>query len=49
MKILISAMLGPVEGKALLTIREDKHVEKHDTLGAEFRSHSTQSVVADDA
>ena len=49
MKVLISAMLGPVKGKALLTIREDNHVEKPDTLEPEFRSHPTQSVVADDA
>jgi hypothetical protein len=42
-------MLRPVEGKALLTIREDNHVEKHDTLEAEFRCHPPQSVVADDA
>jgi hypothetical protein len=41
MKVLISAMLGPVKGKAFLTIREDNHVENHDTLEAEFRSHPT--------
>ena len=49
MKGLISAMLGSVKGEVLLTIREGNHVEKSDTLDAEFRSHPTQSVVADDA
>jgi hypothetical protein len=49
MKGLISAMLGSVKGEVLLTIREGNHVEKSDTLEAEFRSHPTQSVVADDA
>jgi hypothetical protein len=49
MKILISAMLGPVKGEALLTIREGNHVEKYDTLEAEFRSRPTQFVVADGA
>jgi hypothetical protein len=49
MKGLISAMLGPVEGEAFLTIREGNHVEKYDTLEAKFRSHPTQCVATDGA
>jgi hypothetical protein len=49
MKVLISAMLRPAEGEALVTIRDDNHVEKHDTPEAEFRNHPPQSVLANDA
>jgi hypothetical protein len=38
-----------VKGEVLLTIREGNHVERYDTLEAEFRSHPTRPVVADGA